>query len=115
MGLTQCLLGLPELGLILLTDVLGAGLEPVFHAALGLIDPALDLRDSEIVLASHFSRRGLALEDVHDHGSLALRGPSFDGVVVAHPVLLMTALYPAQLWRGSLHQVVPPVHVEVIS
>ncbi|WP_219924726.1 LPO_1073/Vpar_1526 family protein, partial [Halomonas sp. ND22Bw] len=24
------------------------------------------------------------------------------GVVVAHPVLLMTALYPVQLWRGSL-------------
>lgn len=68
---------------------------------MGLIDSALDLRDSEIALASHFSRRGLAREDAHDHGGLALRGPSFDGVVVAHPVLLMTALYPVQLWRGG--------------
>lgn len=55
MGLAQCLLGLPELGLVLLTDVLGAGLEPVFHAALVLIDPALDLRDGEIILASQLS------------------------------------------------------------
>ena len=51
MGFAQCLLGLPELGFVLLADVLGAGLEPVLHAALGLLDPALDLRQGEIVLA----------------------------------------------------------------
>src|SRR5690554_8202692 len=35
-----------------------------------------DLGDGEIVLASHLSERGLALENVHDHGSLALGGPA---------------------------------------
>jgi len=103
-GLAQCLLGLPELRLVLLADVLGAGLEPVLNAALGLIDSALDLRDGEIVLASHLCGCGLAIEDVHDHSSLALGGPSIERVVVAHPVLLMAALYPVQLWRGSLQR-----------
>ncbi len=32
--------------------------------------------DGEVMLASHFSDRGLALEDIHDHGGLALHGPA---------------------------------------
>ena len=35
---------------------------------------------------------GLALEDVHDHGGFALRGPAFDGGFVAHLILLIAAL-----------------------
>ena len=50
------------------------------------------LTDSEVMLSRDLSDRGLALEDIHDHGRFALRGPSFDGGVVAHLLLLMTAL-----------------------
>jgi len=61
-----------------------------WHVALGFIDPAIDLGDGEVILSRHLSDRGL--EDVHDHGRFALRGPSLDGIIVAHPVLLMAAL-----------------------
>lgn len=44
------------------------------------------------MLASHFTEGGLALEEVHDHSGLVLRGPSFDGGFVAHLILLITAL-----------------------
>ncbi len=51
-----------------------AGPEPVLHAPLGLLGPALDLGNGEVMLASHFSDGGLALEDVHNHGGFTLRG-----------------------------------------
>jgi len=39
---------------------------------MGLINPALDLRESEGVLANHFNDRGLAVEDIHDQAALRL-------------------------------------------
>lgn len=38
------------------------------------------------------SNTNLKSEDVHDDGRFALRGPQLDGGIVAHSVLLMTAL-----------------------
>ena len=64
----------------------------VLHAAQGLLDPARDLGDGEVMLASHFSDAGLVLEDIHDHGGLALRVPAFVGGFVVHLILLIAAL-----------------------
>ena len=86
---TQRLSGFSQLVFVLLADVLNASLKPFLPAALDLIDSALDLSDvDKITLASHLSSHDLALapEEIQDHGGLALRGPSLDGVVVAHPV-----------------------------
>lgn len=44
------------------------------------------------MLACYYSDRGLALEDVHGHGSFALHCPAFDGEFVAHLTLLIAAL-----------------------
>lgn len=52
------------------------------------------------MLTGHLGSRDLALEDIHDHGRLALGSPSLDRVVVAHSLLLMAALYPVQLYEG---------------
>jgi len=68
------------------------GSDPVLHAALGLFDPALNFRDGDVMLTRDFSDGGLAFEDIHDHGGLALRGPAFAGWFVAQFDLLITAL-----------------------
>lgn len=62
------------------------GLWSRLHAALDLVNPALDLRDSEAILAIHFSSRSLAIEHSHDYGGFTLGGPSFDGVVIVYSV-----------------------------
>ncbi|WP_280570469.1 hypothetical protein [Chromohalobacter sp. 296-RDG] len=46
----------------MLADIFGAGLESVLHVALGFIDPAVDLRDGEVMLSRDLSDRGLALK-----------------------------------------------------
>ena len=79
MGLTPQLLCLPQYRFVLLADVLRASPEPVFHAALGLIDPALYLGDGETILARRFCGRDLSPEDAHDHGGLSLGSPSLEG------------------------------------
>nr|WP_234346751.1 hypothetical protein [Halomonas sp. G11] len=68
----------PQSGLVLLADILEPGSEPVLHVALGLFDPAIDFRNGEVMLSSHFSDGGLALEDIHEHSGFALVGPAFD-------------------------------------
>lgn len=52
---------------------------PVLHVALGFIDPAFDLENGEVMLSRDLRDRDLVLEDVHDQGRFALRGPSLDG------------------------------------
>lgn len=48
----------------------GASTKPVLHASQGLLDPAVNLGEGQIVLASDFSDDGTALDDVHYQGGV---------------------------------------------
>ena len=71
---------------------MGSEKQIVLHITLGVLNPTLDLRDVEVMLASHFSDGGFAFKNIHDHAGFALGGPAFDGGLVTHLVLLIAAL-----------------------
>ncbi|GHB13035.1 hypothetical protein GCM10007159_39230 [Modicisalibacter luteus] len=55
MSFAQRILGLSQFGFVLFTDILGTGLEAVFHTAPGFLDPTLVFGNCQVVLSSHFS------------------------------------------------------------
>ncbi len=86
-----------------------------FHAAFGIIDPALDLRGTEIKGATGFGDRGLALNDLDDQRSFTLRGPT---LIPSSIVILMAMLLhysPSRKSVGRCNHIDPPWHIDTVG